>query len=191
MTEEKLVFSTEMQKAFDFAYHAHLGQTRKGNGLPYFTHVVEVVCLLSEWGVADLVTLKAACCHDVREERPDLTPASVSAQIDTEAAAVVEELTFFVDPASPVKASAQKAAYMDGFADKSVKALVIKIADRVCNVRNFYASQRDYAAKYWNKATSLRSAVFARSDQIEAEYGLGVLLKIKATHDALEAMLKT
>lgn len=60
--EEKIV----LEKAFEFAQKAHLGQKRK-SGDPYFSHPIEAALKLAEWGL-DTPTIAAGLLHDVAED---------------------------------------------------------------------------------------------------------------------------
>ena len=59
--EEELI-----QKAYDFAEHAHVGQKRM-SGEPYFNHVFETAKILAKLGM-DAETISAGFLHDVLED---------------------------------------------------------------------------------------------------------------------------
>jgi (p)ppGpp synthase/HD superfamily hydrolase len=63
-------WSDLLERALRVAANAHLGQTRKGSGLPYITHPVGVAMLLQRHGFDDDQTLSAALLHDVVEDTP-------------------------------------------------------------------------------------------------------------------------
>lgn len=176
-----------MQKTIEFVTAAHDGQLRKGTELPYIVHPMAVISLIGRWGITCPVTRKAALAHDVREERPAITPKVMADQIGDEAAAIVEELTFFPDPASPDLAHVQKEAYMASFDKKSAEALVIKIADRICNTEDFRHDRSTwaYAPKYWMKAKDLIATVYARKGEIEKRFSVDVF---KAIDDSIKGV---
>ena len=56
--------------------------------------------------------------------------------------------------------------------NKSLSSLVIKLADRVCNVLDFKnAGDEDYAVAYAAKAQSLYDAALSRLDEIQLLFG--------------------
>lgn len=182
-------FQAEIQRALEAATAAHLGQFRKDNNLPYLVHPLEVLSLVAEWEVADAVVWQAALCHDVLEELPVMTPAQLAGMIGSEAASVCEELTFLYDQSSPLSRAAQKAEYLKTFLSKSLRALVVKCADRICNTREFLRHGSDYTMKYWRKADALFEAMISRSDEIEERYGTGVLARMKYSRDSLSRLI--
>lgn len=160
-----------MDTVVEFVVMAHKGQVRKHSGLPYVVHPFQVLTCLSEWGVNCPICWKAALCHDVLEDCPQITFEMLSDVIGQEAANIVQELTF-VGPKS------EKAAYMASFATKSVQALVIKIADRWCNTNDFELHQPDYALKYWDKAEKLFDEFVNRQQEIVDCFGMQFFEKV-------------
>jgi (p)ppGpp synthase/HD superfamily hydrolase len=156
----------ELLTTLDFAYKAHRGQYRKGSGLPFIVHPLAVLSQISEWGITRLVIWKTALCHDVREECRKVTAAHLIEVIGAEAAGYVEELSFFPDRTLAIPVPEQKAAYMASFHNKSVPALVVKVADRICNTFDFLSTDPEYAKVYWKKAARLIDAMRQRADEI-------------------------
>ena len=159
----------EIQQAVDFAVQAHAGQVRK-NGLPYICHPMGVLSQLGDWGIANVVTWKSAVCHDVREDC-GIEFEELVGEIGEEAALVVEELSFFPDKNHEfLSPQEQKVEHVASFGDKSVHALVIKVADRVCNVCDFLAVDPNYAKIYWKKANELLQTMVFRREEIAKFY---------------------
>lgn len=188
-TEEQFQFKTELQRAVNFANSVHAGQLRKDSNLPYIVHPMEVLSLLSEWGVTDLVAWKAALCHDVLEERPDIALKAVISFIGKEAALVVEELTFRFDPLNNLPHATQKELYMKSFMSKSIRAITIKMADRCRNTCNFMVSKPEYAGKYWRKGVPLFDAMFSHGERISEILGLDVFPRMKYAKDSISRQL--
>ena len=159
----------EIQRAVDFAVRSHAGQFRKG-GLPYICHPMGVLAQLSEWEITNVVTWKAAICHDILEDC-GVGLEELVEEIGEEAALVVEELSFFPDKADEVLSPKdQKEQYMASFGDKSVHALTTKVADRFCNVCDFLAVDSSYAKIYWEKASELFLTMISRREEIALFY---------------------
>jgi GTP pyrophosphokinase len=159
----------EIQRVIDFVVLAHTGQ-RRNTGCPYIVHPMAVLSQVACWGITNVVTWNAALCHDVREDC-GLEYAEVRDVIGEEAADVVEELSFFFDPYDSLSKAQQKKAYMASFGDKSIHALVGKVADRLCNTRDYFEADDEYAAVYWRKASPLLDAMFVRRKEIGDFFG--------------------
>lgn len=62
------MISIESRKAIEFSALKLKHVVRKRTGLPYYTHIVRVICFLLEHGVRDNSILSAAALHDNIEE---------------------------------------------------------------------------------------------------------------------------
>ena len=168
---------------------------RRGDvALPYVVHPIEVMKKVWDWGVSDVVTLMAAVSHDfedcVASERPDFISLvrQQVLQIDNgelvqQAADIVEELTL-----TPI---ANKAEYLESFAKKSVQALVIKVADRLCNSMNFFnGGDHAYAWKYLRKADTVIQAMKNREGEIILFFGEDVYQNMKSDVWKVERFLR-
>ena len=99
---------------------------------PYINHPLAVARLLiEEGGVDDPVTLAAALLHDTMEDVP--TPYSLLlSEFGAEVADIVKELTD--DKALPKEE--RKRMQVVNAPHKSHKAAMIKMADKICNMRD-------------------------------------------------------
>ena len=66
---EKFIESSPyLTRAYNWAKNAHEGQTR-AEGIPYFTHCIEVARILyEEWGIADPEKIAIGLLHDTVED---------------------------------------------------------------------------------------------------------------------------
>ena len=124
-------------RAASFAAHKHRDQRRKDpEASPYINHPLALACVLSvDGGVTDAATLCAALLHDTVEDT-DTTPAEIEAAFGAEVRLIVEEVTD--DKALP-KAE-RKRAQVDHAAHIGDKAKLVKLADKICNVRDVASS---------------------------------------------------
>lgn len=164
----------KLEKAIALATHWHSGQTRKepvaGIYLPYITHPLEVMKTVWTWGAGNVITLCAAVCHDLLEDT-DCPPDEIKA-IHPGVLEVVQELTCAVEPMTTNEDKKRiKEAYMESFKDASVYALVIKAADRICNVKDFQRTNPGYSKKYLLKANGVFAAVESRWKELHEEFG--------------------
>jgi (p)ppGpp synthase/HD superfamily hydrolase len=164
----------ELQKTLNFAVAEHRDQFRKTTGVPYICHPIDVMQQVARWGIIDLITYSVCLCHDLYEERGRHLSVPIQMLMGNYAESVVDELTFIPEEGK----YKNKEEYMMSFAIKSVAAIVVKFADRLCNTRDFQTFDPKYALKYWNKAEPLFSALRLRKDDIEAVYGKESYLKM-------------
>jgi len=155
----------DISETIAFAVKAHAGQARKNSGCPYIVHPMAVLAEIANWGITNVVTWETALCHDILEDCAGMEYANVAEVIGTEAADAVVELSFFRKVGEDTKA-AQKERYLASFSEKSIHALVCKVADRICNTRDFIEAGDPYAAKYWGKASGLLDAMKIRGEEI-------------------------
>jgi (p)ppGpp synthase/HD superfamily hydrolase len=152
-----------LHQCLTIAIEAHGIQTRKFSSLPAIVHELEVVKTLESIGFTDGTTLGAAMLHDSLEDcevnQVPLIKSKIS-MVDASRTILdtVEELTFWQDSLE------SKPEYMERVAHKaSLRAYVIKVVDRYCNLKDFIhndttTNTKPYAPIYAHKARSLVDA---------------------------------
>ncbi len=142
-------------KALDFAAHKHLDQRRKGEeAAPYINHPIALANLL--WNVAsvqDPVVVTAALLHDTVEDT-DTTFQELAAEFGQEVENLVKEVT---DDKSLPKPK-RKQMQVEHAAHLSQKAKLIKLADKISNLRDMivhppadWSKERQLEYFHWGK----------------------------------------
>jgi GTP pyrophosphokinase len=121
-----------LRHAYAVAERYHRGQTRK-SGAPYVTHPLAVAELLAAIGM-DTTTLAAALLHDTVEDT-DLPIGQVKAEFGAEVAILVDGVTKLDGARWGDHAEAETFRKMIMAASIDLRVLVIKMADRVHNLR--------------------------------------------------------
>jgi GTP pyrophosphokinase len=131
-----------LRRAHDVAEAAHKGQFRK-TGDPYITHPVMVALMLADYGL-DEQTLAAAFLHDTVEDTP-LTLAEISAQFGPEIATLIDGVTKLdrVRYTNREQAQAATIRKMVVAMAKDVRVLIIKLVDRLHNMRTVGALREE------------------------------------------------
>ena len=121
-----------LRHAYAVADHWHSGQVRK-SGAPYITHPLAVAILLADIGM-DTTTLVAALLHDTVEDT-GLTIGQVKAEFGAEVAVLVDGVTKLDGSKWGDHAEGETFRKMILAASIDLRVLVIKLADRVHNLR--------------------------------------------------------
>ncbi len=120
-----------------FAAHKHRDQRRKGaEASPYINHPIAVANVLAnEAGITDSAILAAALLHDTIEDT-DTTPRELEAAFGPSITSIVVEVT---DDKSLLKHE-RKRLQIEHAATLSTAAKLVKLADKICNVRDMTQS---------------------------------------------------
>lgn len=130
----------KVQKAIDVSMDAHNGQLRR-SGIPYVVHPLCVACIVAFYG-GDETMLCAALLHDVVEDT-FYSLEDVQKEFDWDVGHLVDALTKIVEirneelsssPDDKLTASALSFRKMLLASIKDIRALVIKISDRMHNM---------------------------------------------------------
>lgn len=150
----------DVEKMRELAELAHAGAVRKDGVTPYIEHPRAVVAMLESWGITNPVSLAVAWGHDVLEEVAESAREGMRQEIRAAGGEVVlrgiEWLTFYPSAAACGEKALkvqEKAAYIAKIgAEAPQEIVIVKLADRLCNTRDFLklgdaAKAREYLHK--------------------------------------------
>jgi len=129
-----------VQRAYEMAEVCHRGQRRR-SGDPFITHPLAVATILAELGMTP-PTLCAALLHDTVEDTT-MTLATVAREFGDEVAALVDGVTKLDKVKFGEAAQAETIRKMVVAMARDIRVLVIKLADRLHNVRTLQYLPRD------------------------------------------------
>jgi len=137
-------------KAMAFAAWKHRDQRRKdADASPYINHPIALAEVLwHEGGVLDPVIIAAALLHDTVEDT-ETTPEEITGAFGKSVAAVVEEVT----DVKFLSKHARKELQVARARRASVRAKQVKLADKICNLRDILASPRKIGRSSENAIT--------------------------------------
>ncbi|MGI8307335.1 RelA/SpoT family protein [Saccharopolyspora hattusasensis] len=121
-----------LQRAYDVAEEKHSSQRRK-SGDPYITHPLAVATILAELGM-DTTTLVAGLLHDTVEDT-DYSLEKLGAEFGEEVAHLVDGVTKLDKVKLGAAAEAETIRKMIIAMARDPRVLVIKLADRLHNMR--------------------------------------------------------
>ena len=156
--------------AADFAARKHRDQRRKSAGAPpYVNHTIAVAHLLATvGGVTDVAVLMAALLHDTLEDT-DATAAELDAAFGSDVRRLVEE----VSDDRRLASDERKRLQVERAALLSPRAKLVRLADKICNVRDIARTP----PVGWSRER--RAAYFAWTAR--------VVERLRGSHAALEA----
>jgi len=148
-------------RAADFAARYHVDHRRKGpRNRPYVNHLIEVCYLLVGAGETDSAVLAAALLHDVVED----TSAEIE-DVRREFGAEVARLVAEVSDDKSLPKAVRKRLQVEHAPQLSPKAALIKLADKLSNVRDMvvdppsWSEERVIAYVVWAEDVVLRLPV--------------------------------
>ena len=135
-----------IRRAYDFAKEKHGNQLRK-SGEPYIIHPVQVAYILADLGLDDS-TICAALLHDVVEDT-DITQEDLTREFSKE----IEELVDGVTKLGNLKYTSAEEQQVENYRKmflamgKDIRVIIIKLADRLHNMRTlkFLSRERQIA----------------------------------------------
>jgi guanosine-3',5'-bis(diphosphate) 3'-pyrophosphohydrolase len=171
-SEGELGAVQEILKAAHFAASRHSDQRRKGAAAePYVNHLLEVAELVSgALGAPDTNLVIAALLHDTIED-VDVTRDELVRIFGADVAGLVGEVT---DDKSLPKAERKRLQIVNA-PKKSVRAQVIKLADKISNLRAMLSSPpADWSVarrrEYFEWAKQVVDALSAPNPLLKAEF---------------------
>ncbi|MDP9226274.1 MAG: bifunctional (p)ppGpp synthetase/guanosine-3',5'-bis(diphosphate) 3'-pyrophosphohydrolase [Actinomycetota bacterium] len=131
-----------LERAYGLALQAHDGQFRK-SGDPFISHPLAVAMIVAELGL-DEGTVAAALLHDAVEDT-DLTLASIEQTMGFEIATLIDGVTKLekIRFRSEEQSRAENLRKMIIATARDVRVLLIKIGDRLHNMRTLTALSPD------------------------------------------------
>ncbi len=129
-----------IRKAYEIADRMHEGQTRK-SGDPYITHPLAVTTILAELGMTG-PTLCAALLHDTVEDTP-YTLEQLRDDFGDEVVRLVDGVTKLDKVKYGETAQSETIRKMVVAMSRDIRVLVIKLADRLHNMRTLRYLRQD------------------------------------------------
>ncbi|NBU58244.1 MAG: bifunctional (p)ppGpp synthetase/guanosine-3',5'-bis(diphosphate) 3'-pyrophosphohydrolase [Betaproteobacteria bacterium] len=147
--------------AFDCARDAHSGQYR-ASGEPYITHPIAVAEVLTQWHL-DAHALSAALLHDVVEDT-GVDIAEIGSRFGDKVAHLVEGVSKLdrMHFASREQAQAENFRKMLLAMSRDVRVILIKLADRLHNMRTLGAVKAEKARRVAGETLEIYAPIARR-----------------------------
>lgn len=163
-------------RATGLASQAHRDAVRD-EGTPYICHVLRVALILvEELGITDPELVCAAALHDVLEDGQEITFQQLRATFGERVARIVHCLTDEFKHSGLPRAE-RKELYLERFAQADEDCLLLKLCDRLDNLRSLPYSPNREKREYMKRETETylrpllagKSGVFSTLEELLAE----------------------
>jgi (p)ppGpp synthase/HD superfamily hydrolase len=134
-----------IHEAIIFATRKHAGQVRKGTDIPYISHPMEVMQILTENDLPENVIV-AGILHDTLEDT-DTAPAEILERFGEDILKIVSAES--EDKSKPWKE--RKQATIDHLAAASLDARLVCCADKLSNLRSMAADLEAVGERLWER----------------------------------------
>lgn len=140
--------------AAGLAYLRHSGHFRKDGTTPYFTHLARVAGLIAAWPETDENLVAAAYLHDIIEDFKS-TEEEVLKYINKDVLALVLEVTNPSIHHKELNRTARKQMDCEHLARASHRGQILKLADRLDNLRSMKNQDKGWIFKYCKETDML------------------------------------
>lgn len=145
--EKAMIHSTRIEQAIRAAAVLHEGQIRRGQRVPYVSHLFAVALIMYRY-TDDEDTIVAALLHDTLEDT-EYTPEELREDFGDNVLKLVRAVT---EPSDEKDWHARKAAYVQQLKAAPVEALCIAAADKIhnmqCAMLDFGDAPQKFAATF-------------------------------------------
>ena len=154
----------QLESAYRFSAQAHEGQFRK-TGDPYVSHPVAVAKILTQWHL-DPQALTAALLHDVMEDTT-ITKVEIAERFGRMVAELVDGVSKLdrIEFESHEQAQAENFRKMVLAMTRDVRVILIKLADRLHNMRTLDAMQAKKRARIARETLDIYAPIANRLGQ--------------------------
>jgi GTP pyrophosphokinase/guanosine-3',5'-bis(diphosphate) 3'-pyrophosphohydrolase len=157
----------QVREAYKFADEAHLGQYR-ASGQPYITHPTAVASLCAEWRL-DVQAIMAALMHDTIEDQ-GVSKAELVTRFGAPTAELVDGLTKLDKLQFNTREEGQAESFRKMLLamSRDVRVILVKIADRLHNMRTMGAMASDKARRIAQETLDIYAPIAHRLGLNEA-----------------------
>jgi (p)ppGpp synthase/HD superfamily hydrolase len=145
-----MILSSRFEDALAYACTIHAGQTRKGTGVPYISHLLSVAALALEFGGNEDETI-GALLHDAAEDAGGKGRLEdIRVRFGDKVADIVDGCTDTYEIPKP-DWQKRKEGYIAHLAKASASVLLVSCCDKLHNARSIVMDLRECGNKLWDR----------------------------------------
>ncbi len=144
-----MLLSQEFEAALLYAAEAHREQVRKGSGVPYLSHLLQVAGLALEHGADEQVAI-GALLHDVVEDTP-ASPEDIEQRFGKRVRDIVEGCSDTLDKETEGRSwRERKETYLAHLCESaSADVLLVSCCDKLHNSRSILSDLKEQGDAIW------------------------------------------
>lgn len=144
-----MLLSQEFEAAISYAAEAHREQVRKGSGVPYLSHLLQVAGLALEYGGDEQVAI-GALLHDVVEDTP-ASPEDIEQRFGKRVRDIVEGCSDTLDKETEDRSwRERKETYLAHLCESaSADVLLVSCCDKLHNSRSILSDLKEQGDTIW------------------------------------------
>ncbi len=144
-----MLLSQEFEAAIFYAAEAHREQVRKGSGVPYLSHLLQVAGLALEYGGEEQVAI-GALLHDVVEDTP-ASPEDIEQRFGKRVRDIVEGCSDTLDKETEDRSwRERKETYLAHLCESaSADVLLVSCRDKLHNSRSILSDLKEQGDTIW------------------------------------------
>ncbi|MCK5044589.1 bifunctional (p)ppGpp synthetase/guanosine-3',5'-bis(diphosphate) 3'-pyrophosphohydrolase [Candidatus Parcubacteria bacterium] len=154
--DQESLFKTSMlsidpivKNAISLARKYHYGQIRKGDGLQYIIHILQISHLLHENNF-DKEIIASGICHDLLEDT-GCSEEEIEQQCGREVLRIVKTVSDDKTLEEKKYWEIIKEKYVKTVAAGGEKAMIVSLCDKIMNLRSFFSQYEKEGETIWSK----------------------------------------
>ena len=180
-------------QAISYAFELHREQKRKGTGIPYIGHLLEVAGIVLEYGGNEDEAI-AALLHDaVEDQGGPKTREEIRIRFGENVVKIVDDCSDTdKDPKPPWKE--RKEAYLEHLTHASQSTILVSAADKLHNVRSIIKDSRLEGEGVWDRFNGKKEGTLWYYRELIKTYkkigNSSIISELERAFDDLENIIK-
>ncbi|MBO6933810.1 MAG: HD domain-containing protein [Deltaproteobacteria bacterium] len=184
------MYTKRLDRAIALATDAFRTHYRKGSGVPYLTHLFQVMVTVGEYG-GDEDQMIAALLHDYLEDIRGATGEDLEERFGARVRRLVEQLSDTTEfPKPPWRE--RKETYLEELRNEPEELKLISAADKLHNARSILRDLHTIGDELWERFTGKKEGSLwyygAVVDALGEGWSHAILDELRETVDAVRAL---
>jgi hypothetical protein len=175
-----LLVDPMVEPALRLAQKYHGKDIRKGDGLPYLIHLLDISRLIyRQFQDKEPEVLIASVCHDLLEDT-DCPESEIEEACGAEVLRIVKAVSHDTSMDGDDQWRERKSKYIKGVEAGGERAMIVCVCDKISNLKSLLAQYEKEGASIWKKFNK------GKEDKLWFESGVLAMLKNNLSHPLVE-----